>query len=101
MNLLIDTPIDQAVIVSDCKKENIALSAKIAESSRKYAWEGQMGIILNKIEKEKLSFASELLNNFELNLLGYLKEYEDVNCDEIINTLEIIYSRMNLPQIEG
>ena len=36
-----------------------------------------------------------------LNFLGYLKTYEDVNDDEMINALEIIYSRMNLPQIEG
>jgi CO dehydrogenase nickel-insertion accessory protein CooC1 len=101
LNSLVDCPVDEAIIVSTCDKNNIALSAKIAESSRKYVYDGQLGIILNKIEKEKLNTATELLNSFELNLLGYLKEYEKVDCDEMINSLEVIYSRMNLPQIEG
>lgn len=101
LNSLIDCPIDEAVIVSTCDKQNIALSAKIAESSRKYVYNGQLGILLNKIEKEKLNSAAELLNSFELYLLGYLQEYENTNCEEMTNILEIIYSRMNLPQIEG
>lgn len=100
LNLLIDTPINEAIIVSNCEKENITLSAKIADSSRKYVYEGQLGVLLNKIEKEKLTSATELLNNFELYLLGYLNKYDDINCEDMINTLEIIYSRMNLPQIE-
>ncbi|MBR3604780.1 MAG: AAA family ATPase [Candidatus Gastranaerophilales bacterium] len=101
LNSLIDYPVDEAVIVSSCDKQNIALSAKIAETSQKYVYDGQLGILLNKVEKEKLSAATELLNSFELYLLGYLQEYENINCDEMINILEIIYSRMNLPQIEG
>lgn len=101
LNLLVDIPINEAIIISNCKKENIALSAKIADSSRKYVYEGQLGVILNKIKKDEMTSAIELLNNFELNLLGYLKEYDETNCEEMINTLEIIYSRMNLPQIEG
>lgn len=101
LNSLVDCPVDEAVIVSTCDKQNIALSAKIAESSRKYVYDGQLGVLLNKIEKEKLSPATELLNSFELYLLGYLQEYENTNCEEMMNILEIIYSRMNLPQIEG
>ena len=101
LNLLIDYKIDEAIIVSKCEKEAIALSAKIAESSKKYVYDGQLGVILNKIQKDKLSQGAELLKNFELYLLGYLEKYKDINSDEIINTLEIIYSRMNLPQIES
>ncbi len=101
LNSLVDYPVDEAVIVSKCDKQSIALSAKIAESSRKYVYDGQLGIILNKVEKEKLNEATELLNSFELNLLGYLKKYDDANCDDVLNALEIIYSRMNMPQIEG
>lgn len=101
LNLLIDMPINEAIIVSDCKKENIALCAKIAESSRKYVYEGQLGVILNKIKKDEMTSAIELLNNFELNLLGYLEKYKEINYEEMANALEIIYSRMNLPQIEG
>lgn len=101
LNLLIDHKIDEAIIVSKCEKEALALSAKIAESSKKYVYDGQMGIILNKVQKDKLPQAAELLKSFELYLLGYIETCEDINSDEIINTLEIIYSRMNLPQIES
>lgn len=101
LNLLLDCKIDEAVIVSKCEKEAIALSAKIAESSRKYVYDGQLGVILNKVQKEKLSQAHELLKSFELYLLGYLENYEDINSKNVINTLELIYSRMNLPQIES
>ena len=101
LNLLIDCPIDEAIIVSKCNKTDIALAAKIADSSRKYVWDGRLDIILNKIQKDKMNCAIELLNNFELNLLGYLEKYENPECEEMINILEIIYSRMNLPQIES
>ena len=100
LNLLVDCPIDEAIIVSRADKKSIALSAKIAESSRKYAYDGQLGVILNKIKKEELNNATELLNSFELNLLGYLERFDDVDNIDITSILEIIYSRMNLPQIE-
>lgn len=101
LNLLTDYKIDQAVIVSKCDKNDIALATKIAESSRKYVWDGQMGVVLNKIEKNKLSIAAQMLNSLELNLLGYLEKYDNTENDEIINILELIYSRLNLPQKQG
>ncbi len=101
LNLLTDYKIDQAVIVSKCNKNDIALAAKISESSRKYVWDGQMGVVLNKIEKNKLHEAAEILNSFELNLLGYFEKYENIDEEEIINILELIYSRLNLVQKQG
>ena len=100
LNLLVDCPIDEAIIVSRADKKSIALSAKIAESSRKYAYDGQLGVILNKIKKEELNNATELLNSFELNLLGYLERFENIEKQDVKDIIEIIYSRMNLPQIE-
>ena len=101
LNLLTDCKIDEAIIVSKCDKNDIALAAKIAESSRKYVYDGQMGVILNKAKKEKLSQASETLNSFELDLLGYFEKYENIENENLTNTLELIYSRMNLPQKQG
>lgn len=101
LNLLTDYKIDEAIIVSKCSKNDIALAAKIAESSRKYVWEGQLGVILNKVEKDKLSQAASMLNSFELNLLGYIEKYEDINNQQMLDVLELIYTRMNLPQIKG
>ena len=51
LSSLVDYPIDEAIIVSDSSKNNIVLSAKIADSSRKYAANGQLGIIINKMPK--------------------------------------------------
>ena len=99
LNLLVDCPIDVAAIVSKSDKDSISQALKVAESSRKYVFEGQLGIILNKIQKQNLNIANELLNSFELNLLGYIEKLE--NEDEILNQLESIYTRMNLVQIES
>lgn len=99
LNLLVDCPIDVAAVISKCDKKDLALASKIAESSRKYVFEGQLGVILNKIKKEKLNEAIDVLNSFELNLLGYIEKYDDENS--IANVLESIYTRLNLPQIES
>ena len=101
LNLLVDCPIDEAIIVSKCSKENIALSAQIADSSRKYVNDGQMGVILNKVQKNMLSQTVELLNSFELKLLGSIENQEEINIDKMYGEIENIYSRLNLPQIEG
>ena len=101
LNLLVDYPIDEAIIVSKCSKDAIALSAQIADSSRKYVNDGQMGVILNKAQKEKLNQAVELLNSFELKLLGSIEKQEELNLDKMNSLMENIYSRLNLPQIKG
>lgn len=99
LNLLVDCPINVAAIVSKSEKSEVAQALKVAESSRKYVYEGQIGVILNKTNKENLNNAIELLNSFDLNLLGYIEKFN--NEDKIINNLESIYTRMNLPQIES
>jgi len=99
LNLLVDCPIDVAAIVSKSNKNDIAQAQKVAESSRKYVFEGQLGIILNKIKKENLNIAIDMLNSFDLNLLGYIEKLDNEN--KILSSLESIYTRMNLPQIES
>ena len=42
----------------------------------------------------------ELINSLELDLLGTIEEFNEVDCEKISNKLEILYSRMNLPQFE-
>ncbi len=100
LNLLVDYPIAETIIVSSDKKESIALSSKIADSSRKYAAQGQLGVILNKVKKENLNSALEAINGLELNFLGYIEKFEKMDYDKILNCLSLIYSRMNLPQVE-
>lgn len=98
LNLLADYEIDEAIIVSNCSKDSITLASKIADSSRKYATQGQLGVILNKVKKENLNESVNLLSALELDLIGCIEELE--NLDDIINPLEALYTRLNLPQIE-
>ena len=97
LNLLTDCVIDEAIIVSLDGKDDIALASKIAQSSQKYVSDGQLGVILNKVENNS-NDTSNLLNALELNLIGYLKKYDTIDYDKIADVLEVFYSRMNLPQ---
>ena len=56
----------------------------------------QIGVILNNIEKENLNSSTVLLKDLELNLLGIVEKVDDDN--KIINALDTVYSRLNLPQ---
>lgn len=97
LNSLIDYEIDEAIIVSNADKKSLSLASKIADSSKKYASGGQLGVILNKLKKEELGSAQNLLSAFELDLIGCVAQCEG---DEIISSLEALYPRLNLPQIE-
>jgi len=59
LNSLVDYPIDEAIIVSKCDKKDIVLALKIAEWSKKYAPNGQLGVILNKAQNNKLNEATK------------------------------------------
>ena len=100
LNSLVDCPIDEAIIVSDCNKKSIVLASKIADFSKKYATNAQLGVVLNKADNTELYHASQLLSDLELDLIGYIEKFDNINYDEIANKLKTFYSRMNLPQIE-
>lgn len=100
LNLLVDYPIDEAIIVCNCTKDSITLASKIADSSRKYT-QGQLGVIVNKVKKESISEIASLVNSLELHLIGCIDEFEQKDYIKIIKNLEDFYSRMNLPQNEN
>ena len=97
LNLLTDCLIDEAIIVSGAKNDDITLASHIAESSRKYAPHGQLNIILNKVRGD-ITNTLDALNALELDLIGTIKEYDEIDLNEISEILENFYSRMNLPQ---
>ena len=102
LNLLVDYPIDETIVVSLCSKTSMSLASKIVESSRKYAAEGKLGVIINKIEKEKLKEINDLAKSLELDIIAYVEtckdDYIQPNYNKIKEVLEVSYSRMNLPQ---
>lgn len=96
LNSLVDCKIDEAIIVSLCKKEDIELLKKIESSSKKYIPDGQLDVIINKSQKDKLNDVMDLLN--ESRVLGFIEEQAEIKIDKIINNLETFYTRMNLIQ---
>ncbi len=103
LNLLVDYPIDETIIVSLCSKSALSLAAKIAESSRKYAVNGQLGVIVNKVCKEKLKEINDIAKSLELDIIAcvekYLDKFRETDNNKIAEVLEALYSRMNLPQV--
>ena len=103
LNLLVDYPIDETIIVSLCSKSALSLAAKIAESSRKYAVNGQLGVIVNKVCKEKLKEINDIAKSLELDIIAcvekYLDKFQETDNNKIAEVLEALYSRMNLPQV--
>lgn len=99
LNLLVDYPIDETIIVSTPSRDGLALASKIAESSRKYTT-GQMGVIVNKIKKENLGDILSTINALDLRLTGCIEEFEQKDYIRIIQALGDFYLRMNLPQVE-
>ncbi len=102
LNLLIDYPIDETIIVSNCSRQSLSLASKIAESSRKYATEGQMGVIVNKVEKNKLKEINDIAKSLELDIIACIEkcfdDCKETDFNKIKEIIEASYSRMNLPQ---
>ena len=101
-NLIVDYPIDTTLIVTNDDIESIHLAGNIYDFSKKYADNGQIGVILNKVNKENYDKTIEQVTSDELEILGILDNYKDGNVEESIKTkIEDIYVRLNLPQEGG
>ncbi len=104
LNLLVDYPIDETIIVSLCSKNALSLASKIAESSSKYAINGQLGVVVNKVEKEKLKEINDIAKSLELNIIACVEKSLDdlqrVDINRITESFEAMYPRLNLPQVE-
>lgn len=99
LNLLVDYPIDTSIIVANPVQRSIHLAGEIYEFSKKYAADGQFGVILNKAKKESLNKFIEQINSDNLNLLGIIDDFgEDVSYDKVKEQIKDFYPRLNLPQ---
>lgn len=99
LNLLVDYPIDTSIIVANPNQRSIHLAGEIYDFSKKYAADGQFGVILNKAKKENLNKFVEEINLSNLNLLGIIEDLgEDVSYDKVAEIIKDFYPRLNLPQ---
>ena len=78
---------------------------RISEFSAKYAAGGQLGIVVNKTDKENLNEVYEQLKDCDTDVLGTIpfdKDLEEGKLDRISqivsDAVNQFYFRLNLPQ---
>lgn len=100
LNQLVDYPIDTTLIVTNNEKESIHLASEIYEFSKKYALDGQFGVLLNKVSKENVSAGVEQINAFGLDFIGSVEDFNTHknNNEKLLEDVFAIYPRLNLPQ---
>ena len=107
LHQLVDIPINVTLVVARPNEASIHLAKRIEEYSAKYAAGEQLGVILNKVNKQEIEPLLALLNKYDLTTLGTipkdpkLKENRIAKESEIVeNALEQLYFRLNIPQSE-
>lgn len=105
LNQLIDTNIDLSLIIANPVVESIKLAKRIEEYSAKYATGGQMGIVINKVINEDMADVYSLAKEYDMDILGaipydelLLKGSINKKSQVVIEALEQLYFRLNLPQ---
>lgn len=103
LNQLVDTNIDLTLIVANPCEDSIHLAKRISEFSAKYAVGGQMGVVINKVNKEDLNSLSSELAESDIEVLGTIPYDEEANVlsknsKKITEAVEQFYFRLNLPQ---
>ncbi len=104
---LVDIPINVTLVIARPNEASVHLAKRIEEYSAKYAAGEQLGIILNKVNKQEIEPLIELLNKYDLTTLGtipkddLLKENRvSKESDTVRNAIEQLYYRLNIPQQE-
>ena len=104
---LVDYPIDTTLIVSSPTEESVAIASRIMEASEKYAAEGQLGIVLNKIKDGIPENISVKLNENSMKILGVIPFDDKLELNGIQKTSKIVNKaindiilRLNLPIME-
>lgn len=108
LNQLIELNIDETIIVAHPTEESINLAKRIEEFSAKYAAGGQMGVVLNRVNDSEINHIYDMLNKYNLEILGVIPEDQNlINCsiekdsEIVLNALRQFYFRLNLPQTGG
>ena len=66
--------------------------------SKKYALDGEISVLLNKVKESKTEVAIEQISSFGLDFAGAIEEFEENEEENIKEIARNIYLRLNLPQ---
>lgn len=102
-NQLVDTEIEQTLIIANPTEESAYLAKRIEEFSAKYAIGGQMGVVINKVANHDLEALYTLLKKYDLDILGCIPHDENIepltrNSKLVEDAIEQFFVRLNLPQ---
>lgn len=107
LNQLVDVEIDSTIIVAKPSEESAHLAKRIEEFSAKYAAGNQLGVVINKVDNDNLSSVYELLNKYDLDVLGVIPYDKDLKENSMSRESKVVqdaikqfYFRLNLPQIK-
>lgn len=102
---LVDIPINVTLVVASPNEASVHLAKRIEEYSAKYAAGEQLGVILNRVDNQKIEPLIELLNKYELTTIGTIPKDEELKNKRrtkesaiVENALEQLYYRLNIPQ---
>ena len=105
LNQLVDIPINVTLVVASPNEASVHLAKRIEEYSAKHAAGEQLGVILNRVDNQKIEPLIELLNKYELTTIGTIPKDEELKNkrrtkeSQIVETaLEQLYYRLNIPQ---
>lgn len=102
---LVDTDIEQTVIVANPTIESVMLAGRINEYSAKYAVGGQIGIIMNKVKGTDMTDIYKLAKDSDMDILGAVPYDEKLaegsvtrDSDIVKDAVKQLYLRLNMPQ---
>lgn len=107
LHQLVDIPINSTLVVARPNEASIHLAKRIEEFSAKYAAGEQLGVILNKVNKQEIEPLLELLNKYDLTTIGSIPKDDNLKNNRISKESEVVkkaleelYFRLNIPQKE-
>lgn len=105
LNQLVDTDVDSTLIVANPAEDSVNLARRIQEFSEKYSAGNQLGVILNKVENNDRESLYNMLNLYELKVLGVIPLDAELQnnplereSEAVKESIKNFYSRINIPQ---
>ncbi|MFW5879555.1 MAG: AAA family ATPase [bacterium] len=104
LNKLVDYPLDATLIIADTGVSSIYSASKIMESSMRFAAQGQIGVIINKVKDNRIpdNTAALLVEN-DIKMIGMLPfdenlEYENLSRESemLTHAVDELLFRLNL-----
>ncbi|HSA06783.1 MAG TPA: AAA family ATPase [Candidatus Gastranaerophilales bacterium] len=91
LNKLVDYPLDTTLIIADTSISSIYSASKIKESSHRFAAQGQLGVIINKVRDNRIpeNVAALLVEN-DMKIIGMLPYDENLEYENLMRDSEIL-----------